>query len=621
MCELSETFDGCQSLDEIQDKLEGKENVNTIVVTSNNLTWSGSVFQKDYPELDKITINNCNIGELQDRFGFFHIRNLRYLEITNNTITGFGDSPFFYLSSLFSLNLSNNSLEQVQDDVFKGLERLGSLVLKNNCIKTISRNAFQNLRALSNLELPNNAIEELDENVFQDLVALRCLILKFNKLKTLGSQIFAPLKDLAHLDVSHNELLCLPQGLLSDRAMDGYLVNFSFNKIEQIEESALSGLFIRAGVLDLGHNHLCTLKSGVLSKVMAEVVILTGNKIENIEKGAFSGCTCTDLYLNENRLTTVTPDIWEGLQVHSILSLSKNEISSYGGAFVNCTDLGLRLDLDHNKIKDLPDSGFEGLTRVVTLSLNDNLIQKVDEASLVGLPKLYTLGLHNNQIEELHEECFSSLPRLSDLFLGANKLNFLKPELLKHNSRLFQLVMPNNNFTNLPSPEVFSCPESLMIFNFFQNRIEKIAANSFSAAKRRFIQLIQLESNQISDIEPGAFNGIEYIKYLALNSNNIASLHPATFQGLGSIHRIELDNNLTGYLKLLPPTTLVLFNGGPPGGFEAELEKLALNNVGTISFASCAYQREGEKWNFIDHNVEDMDEKFEWEDVLLMEEK
>ncbi|KAB0791836.1 hypothetical protein PPYR_03636 [Photinus pyralis] len=613
------SFEGHQSVDvliEAIEKMEGKETLTSLSMISNNVSLppagSSGLFEQTFPLLEYLYINNNQITRLNDG-GFSDLNRLRYLELKNNGLTELETGAFTYLPSLFHLNLSDNKLEVLQNRVFEGLERLGVLILNNNEIKEVEGEVFRNLHGLVNLELANNQIEALNDGVFQDLENLAHLVLRYNKLQRLDTSLVAPLKKLIHLDMSHNQISKIPENFLCDRLIDGYRVSFSHNQIAEIGTCAFRGLVIRDGELDLGHNQLKVLKAGSLSKVEANKVILSHNSTETIENGAFEDCACTELHLDNNNLAEITSQQLKGLKVNRHLRLSRNRIVSFEGAFVNCCTLG-RLDLDYNQIDHLPNSCFDGLENLILLLLNHNSIKTIQENSFSGLPKLYTIFLIKNQIQTLHPRCLRPLENLEELLLCANKIRALPDGLFDGNTRMHDLNLHDNHLTEVPP--LFGGIATLRKLDLGFNKIREVPRNSFATGTdRKALSMLNLAGNANIKIEPGAFEGLDYVKYLVLSSINVKDVAPDTFRGLGSVHRLELDGNLIASpetLRGLPPTKVVLLENNPLEAADLKFDRLGLDHIDVISFEKISYQRGADKWSLVDKRIEDVDETYDW---------
>ncbi|KAB0791892.1 hypothetical protein PPYR_03692 [Photinus pyralis] len=606
------TLEELQSFKELMEKVSSssnKEQVTTMSIASSKFSFpppgNVTLFENQFTNLENLRINNNQLEKLVCG-AFYSLENLRYLEIANNSIEEIEEGSFSDLRSLFSLNISNNDIRSLQNGAFDGLDQLGVLILKNNGIGTVEREVFHHLRSLFNLELSHNKIAELSGFHFKDLENLGHLILKDNKMQQLPADIFSPLRRLRHLDVSRNKISVLPANLLYGFTMD--VVNFSFNQLVDINESALKGLQMGSGVLDLSHNDLAILRRQTL-RVSARKVVLSSNQIESIEPGAFEGCDCEKLYLNENALTEVNSDSMQGLVVRHRLCLSDNRIERLQAAFIRCPKVQ-RLDLDGNNLRDLAAGTFDGLKDLILLYLNGNALTRIEKDTLSGLPNLVGLYLQDNQIEELHERSLSALPSLISLILRSNKLANLPVEIFNTNPELGVLDLASNEFIELPPKALYAPLVDFTKVNFSNNKISKIPSGSFaSETDSRALDEILLNANQIEEIEPGAFEGIKCVKRLGLASNSFKTIDGEAFKGLGSVYKLDLDENpleSVDCLAELPKTAIVSLRGGPLEGADLAGEGAGLRHIDAIAFESHSYRRDGDVWKLVDCRIEEL---------------
>lgn len=234
---------------------------------------------------------------------------LMALVMSENRLTSIPDGVFAKLSRLVYLYLDGNQIKVLQNDAFRGLVSLHKLMLMKNRVTTIEPIAFKDLTALRVLDLSDNSINDLQNGTFVELTALKELILSWNKITETPFADLPSTLNLLHLD--HNE-------------------------IEALEE----GSFIRVPRLFLS---------------------LTGNRISRIARGAFDLPTLRNLYLNNNNLTTIDGDSYEGLGHLRGLSISENDITEiHKGSCKNLGSLYI-LDISKNPFHKLENGALYGL--------------------------------------------------------------------------------------------------------------------------------------------------------------------------------------------------------------------------------------------------------------------
>ncbi|TGZ32446.1 Leucine-rich repeats and immunoglobulin-like domains protein 3 [Temnothorax longispinosus] len=284
-------------------------------------------------EITKETLNDLPSGLTYVNFQGNKIRkiwsqviendHLNVLNLRNNLIEEIEESALAK-TNLRELYLAGNQLKSL-DFVFSLPNSLTVLLANGNHIISIPDGAFSKLFRLNYLYLDDNKIEAVQNDVFQGLVSLLTLTLARNDIKTIGPSAFRGLRTLQTLDLRHNSIHDLRKGTLAE----------------------LIGL----KQLNLSNN---------------KIVKAT---ISSIMRGAFNLPTLRDLYLNNNTLTTIEGDSYEGLNRLRRLWLSENKISEIRrGACKNLGSLYI-LDISKNPFQKLENGALYGLNTAFGTSL------------------------------------------------------------------------------------------------------------------------------------------------------------------------------------------------------------------------------------------------------------
>lgn len=166
---------------------------------------------------------------------------------------------------------------------------------------------------------------------------------------------------------------------------------------------------------------------------------------------------------------------------------------------VQCSDLGLS-----EVPKNIPpDTKF--------LDLQNNRIRELKEDDFKGLTHLYGLSLRNNQISKVHPRTFAPLKHMQKLYFSKNLLT----------------TIPKN------------LPTSLVELRIHENRIKKVAAGAFSGLTK--MNCIEMGANPIhnSGFEPGAFKGLK-LNYLRISEAKLTGVPKDLPESLNELH---LDHN------------------------------------------------------------------------------
>ena len=84
-------------------------------------------------------------------------------------------------------------------------------------------------------------------------------------------------------------------------------------------------------------------------------------------------------------------------------------------------------------------------------------------------------------------------------------------------------------------------PVDTTVLNLAHNRLGQLETNAFGALRR--VAKLFLHNTNITDIKPGAFNGMDNLRLLTLSYNSGIKLRPGSFQVLRNLKEFYLSNN------------------------------------------------------------------------------
>ncbi|XP_012672146.1 biglycan b [Clupea harengus] len=173
---------------------------------------------------------------------------------------------------------------------------------------------------------------------------------------------------------------------------------------------------------------------------------------------------------------------------------------------VQCSDLGL-VEVP----KSIP-------TDTKLLDLQNNRITEIKENDFKGLSNLYALSLVHNKLSKIHPRAFAPLRHLQKLYISHNLLPSVPKNL----------------------------PPSLVELRIHDNRIKKVAEGAFSGLGS--MNCIEMGENPIqnSGFEPGAFKGLK-LNYLRISDAKLTGI-PKDLPD--SLHELHLDRNQIQAIEL-----------------------------------------------------------------------
>nr|ABB21055.1 variable lymphocyte receptor A [Eptatretus burgeri] len=128
----------------------------------------------------------------------------------------------------------------------------------------------------------------------------------------------------------------------------------------------------------------------------------------------------TELRLNFNSLSKLSPTVFHHLSKLTYLSLDNNQLQTLPtGVFDHLVNLN-ELRLGTNQLESLPPGIFDKLTKLTWLDLDRNQLKRVPEGVFDKLTNLKELELQRNQLRSVPEGAFNSLEKLTWIQLEKN---------------------------------------------------------------------------------------------------------------------------------------------------------------------------------------------------------
>ena len=179
-------------------------------------------------------------------------------------------------------------------------------------------------------------------------------------------------------------------------------------------------------------------------------------------------------------------------------------------------------------------------------------------ASLSGLSGLNTLGIENNSLVSLHPAALSGLSALQDLNLYGNALAAI-PEAMQGLTSLKTIDLGNNGIRQLRGAEgsgngTINLPQRLIGLKLDQNLLEAVTAADLAGLDQ--LQILNLASNQISQLARGAFAHNRRLQAVRLDANRITDI-VGLFSDLTSLRWLNIsDNRIQKFDYFLLPRSL-----------------------------------------------------------------
>ncbi|XP_049524046.1 slit homolog 3 protein-like isoform X2 [Dermacentor silvarum] len=194
-----------------------------------------------------------------------------------------------------------------------------------------------------------------------------------------------------------------------------------------------------------------------------------------------------------------------------------------------------RLLLEKDQIEVVPYD-LSAAKRLRWLYIRKNHIRSLQ--GMLSLPELFELDLRFNAIETIDEKYFSGMANLRSLLLSSNKIQHLPRMLFKDTKKLKYVEFRSNRITMINA--LFDDLRYLEVLDLSRNVITDI--DDLMASRMPYLKTINLEDNRINVIpEISASNAM--IERVLLNRNQINEVRHGAFASLEAMSRVEMSNN------------------------------------------------------------------------------
>ncbi|XP_066542438.1 toll-like receptor 7 [Hoplias malabaricus] len=296
----------------------------TLDISRNNLFFLHSRFL-NLQELRCLNLSGNAMSQALNGSEFIYLKNLKYLDFSNNRLDLMFSTAFKELSNLVVLDISyNNHYFEAEGlthmlNFTKNLDALTMLKMNHNQIST-STNMEMESYSLEHLEFRGNRLDMMWRdgdlryvNYFKKLMALKTLDISHNNLNFIPKQVFQGFpQSLEQLNLTNNKLKLFSwEGLKYLKKLQ--LLDLAGNQLTTVP-SKLANCSKSIVTLVLRKNQIATLTSHFLQDAFSlKHLDLSFNQIKYIEESSFPENVINQLqvlYLNNNRFVCSCNATW-----------------------------------------------------------------------------------------------------------------------------------------------------------------------------------------------------------------------------------------------------------------------------------------------------------------------
>lgn len=331
---------------------------------------------------------NLSRNQIQDlpRNVLDDLTELTELNLSFNRIDDFSKNPkiFDNLRQLRSLDLSNNSITIIVRQLFVGLQNLRVINLASNQLNVLPYHVFEQLQSVEVIDLSHNRIVSVENSFFLHNINLKTLNLRYNKIHKVDDNSFYGLRELRNLDLSYNEMWNIRQNAF-DTLENLENLNLDHNRIDLLSANLFLSLK-KLKTLDLSDNNIQLLPYGIFAhQYQLEMLRMDNTKLVKLSNWISK--------INSN--ATINPDVLTSLRHVSLINSTYiREIES--SFLLNLPNVET-LTITNSQISVLPP-GIDSMSNLIELDLSNNRLEYIP-SGIKHLSKLTSLNLLGNHLQ------------------------------------------------------------------------------------------------------------------------------------------------------------------------------------------------------------------------------
>lgn len=270
---------------------------------------------------------------------------------------------------------------------------------------------------------------------------------------------------------------------------------------------------------------------------------LSSNKLQYIKKGFFNKfINIRKLILSKNRIVNIFEESFSGLSKLETLDLSENNLTILANVFTPLKNLQ-HLNLSRNNIEFIHENYFNNWL-LQHLDVSHNNLRKLAPGALQLLPNLARLLLTDNPhlgITQLDTQLLVGTGRRLQQ-IDASRTGLCQvPEAFTHSVRFLSLV--GNRISSVRCGDLDSYP-LLQSLDFSDNKV--VSVEDDSLGRLEMLLFLNLNKNLLTSVPKSL---PDELKYLSMNSNLIKNLSIPDFKNLPNLRILLLQNNEIRFIE------------------------------------------------------------------------
>ncbi|KAI3428999.1 uncharacterized protein J3R85_008815 [Psidium guajava] len=453
------------------------KNLEVLYLDFNNITFVSKIeMNATLPKLSYLSLESCNLHEFPKLLGHLsglasielsHNKiggsiptwmgngsreSLRYVDLSHNFLTGFGDNRInLLLPKLTYLDISSNSLKtelptpppsvayyNISNNILFGdiqsicrAKSLATLDLSNNSLNGTIPTCLENIHSLAILNLGKNELEGLIPHAFPKGCALKVIELTENRLQGPVPRSLGKCQMLEYLNLGHNQILDGFPIWLSELTNLKFIILKSNNFHGPIKPHQSQFNFSNLHIMDLANNSFNgELPAWLLQSFHAMKVVSPQDQLE---------------YMSTLEWLSGIPRYFD----YGMKLMNKGIEREYP----KLPYALMGIDLSNNKFEGRILDLIGDLKSLLMLNLSNNVLNGSIPPSLANLSNLESLDLSRNKLSGEIPPQLAQLTFLSYFNVSHNQLSGPIPEGSQFNTFSIDSFAMNEGLCGSPLPK------------------------------------------------------------------------------------------------------------------------------------------------------------------------
>lgn len=237
-----------------------------------------------------------------------------------------------------------------------------------------------------------------------------------------------------------------------------------------------------------------------------KTIMIRGNNLPVIKKDAFTNSYVSSLILSLNKIEHIEAGAFVAMESLQYLDIKENLLQTFdvNAIFGGVVKLKM-LNLQYNKIKRIENNFLTLMPELEILNISSNALEFIGDEVFEDLHAMETIDLSNNNLRLLHGNDKASKNNLQHLFLHNNNLTFLSTEFLAKLNNVKNVTLANNSWqcpcmenidewmkknqiNDVCEDEIHGCVDNGEVCYFDLEKSKYSSKNSEGSCNRKFPQ-------------------------------------------------------------------------------------------------------------------------------------